>query len=69
MAGEAKFGKTYFGFYCANCKQPMLIAPDPSRGRAKMGGPGTIQTTCAKCGHEGQYPAAEAHSFLVERLH
>ena len=51
-------GKTYLGFYCENCSEPITVIEDPSDGKVSLGGFGRFRLTCQKCAHVAYYSSA-----------
>ena len=66
---SVKSGKTYLGFYCVECSEPIPVAEDPSGGKVNLRGPGRFRLTCQKCDHVADYAADEAQHLTAHTMH
>lgn len=61
-------GEWYVGVPCANCKRPIALFHDPSKGVTKLVG-GNVRVTCTQCGHDETYPMEQLKSAPAQRVH
>lgn len=66
---DVQSGKVYLGFYCRKCAKPLPIAEDPSGGKVQFRGSAHLRVKCQSCGHEDDYPAAEAQHLAAHTAH
>lgn len=68
MAGDDTLVMEWFYMTpCGNCGQDVEVGRDGSRGKARYSGPSPVVAKCAKCGHQGSYPATAVDNKAVSR--
>jgi hypothetical protein len=56
-------GEWYTAAYCSNCRYPIPLYPDPTRGEVKYSGGGTFRMPCPECGQTDEYPTEQVVSL------
>jgi hypothetical protein len=61
--GDVVAGEWYTAIHCSNCRYPIPLYLDPTKGEVKYTGGGTFRVPCPECGQEDEYPTAEVVSL------